>query len=140
MTTDDWLQAMYNNEYCGILFVDLCKAFDLVDHEILLQKLKFYHVNQDTLKWFQSYLSDRKQCVKINSVLSTELTNEYGVPQGSILGPLLFLLSINLPLQNVKGKTALFADDWTTSVRHKNLQIVEKELQQEADNRTVVHR
>ena len=54
--TDDWLDAMYNNEFCGVLFIDLCKAFDLVDHNLLLQKLKLYHVCEDSHLWFQSYL------------------------------------------------------------------------------------
>ena len=56
--TDDWLSVMYNNEYCGVLFLDLCKAFDLVDHNILLRKLKLYHLGEQSLFWFQSYLSD----------------------------------------------------------------------------------
>ena len=50
--TDDWLDAMYNNEFCGVLFIDLCKEFDLVDHNLLLQKLKLYHVCEDS---HQSY-------------------------------------------------------------------------------------
>ena len=55
--TDDWLSAMYNNEYCEVLFLDLCKAFDLVDHNILLKKLKLYQLCEQSLFWFQSYLS-----------------------------------------------------------------------------------
>ena len=65
--TNDWLSAMYNNEYCGVLFLDLCKAFDLVDHNILLRKLKLYQLGEQSLFGFQSYLSDRKQSVKINA-------------------------------------------------------------------------
>ena len=62
--TDDWLSAMYNKEYCGVLFLDLCRAFDLVDHNILLRKLKLYQLGEQSLFWFQSYLSDRIQSVK----------------------------------------------------------------------------
>ena len=90
--TDDWLSAMYNNEYRVVLFLDLCKAFDLVDHDILLRKLKLYQLGEQSLFWFQSYLSDRKQSVKINATYSSEICNTHGVPQGSILGPLLFLV------------------------------------------------
>ena len=71
--TDDWLSAMYNNAYCGVLFLDLCKAFDLVDHDILLRKLKLYQLGEQSLFWFESYLSDRKQSVKINATYSSEI-------------------------------------------------------------------
>ena len=77
--TDEWLNSTYSNEYCGVVFVDLCKAFDVVNHNILLQKLSLYNINNNSLLWFQSYLNDRKQSVKINSTYSAELTNNYGV-------------------------------------------------------------
>ena len=88
--TDEWLNYMYNNEYCGVVFVDLCKAFDFVNHIILLQKLSLYNTNNNSLLRYQSYLNDRKQSVKLNSTSSAQLTNNYGVPQISILDPLLF--------------------------------------------------
>ena len=96
---------------CGI-FVDLRKAFDTVNHEILLIKLEHYGIRDSMLKWFQSYLFDRKQFVTFNGVSSELLVNSCGVHQGSVLGLLLFLLYINdLPNISKILNFYLFADD-----------------------------
>ena len=79
---------------CGI-FVDLQKAFDTVNHEILLKKLEHYGLRNMTNSWFKSYLNNRKQLVSLNGVDSETQIMQHGVPQGSVLGPLLFLIYIN---------------------------------------------
>ena len=96
--------------------VSFRKAFDLVDHEILLRKLKCYKCTDSCLSWFESYLCNRKQRVSLNNNLSDASDVIHGVPQGSILGPLLFLIFINdLPLfLKDNGCTIdLYADDTT---------------------------
>ena len=77
------------------LFIDLAEAFDTVDHRILLSKLQHYGIRGNAFQWFESYLSDRKQCVSIDGHESGFAVIKCGVPQGSILGPVLFLLYIN---------------------------------------------
>ena len=85
------------NFACGI-FVDLHKAFDTVDHSILLSKLCHYGIHGLTRKWFESYLANHKQFVSINGFASSTSSIASGMPQGSVLGLLLFLLYINLHL------------------------------------------
>ena len=88
-------QAIDKNEYSIGIFLDLSKAFDTVDHNILFKKLENYGVRGIPLSWFKDYLSNRKQQVKCNDTLSRFKAIKFGVPQGSILGPLLFLIYIN---------------------------------------------
>ena len=96
----------------AIVFLDIKKAFDTVSHKVLLKKLKFYGVDGFVIKWFESYLGGRKQCTKIRGNVSPLLPVNTGVPQGSILGPILFSLFINDLSSNCKQSTAyLFADD-----------------------------
>ena len=81
--------------YTGVIFIDLKKAFDTVDHDILVEKLCHYGVAGKELDWFKSYMSNRKQCCKVNGHVSKLQDIKCGVPLGSCLGPLLFLIYVN---------------------------------------------
>ncbi|MES9881480.1 MAG: reverse transcriptase family protein, partial [Sedimenticola sp.] len=129
---EQWLSAINNGDCVGCVMVDFRKAFDMVDHEILLQKLNCYKFSDQSLRWFDSYLKHRKQVTSVNGSCSKELLIECGVPQGSILGPTLFLLFINdLPtvLSGCITGTDLYADDTTIYDIKKDKTIVERNLQ-----------
>ena len=110
-----------NHMTCGI-FVDLSKAFDTVNHKILLEKLEHYGIRGKALELFKSYLSERKQYVQVNNCNSQTRSISCGVPQGSVLGPLLFLIFINdLPNCYHLGNFRIFADDTNVFFHFKNI-------------------
>ena len=110
--TDDWYSGLDLNKLVGLTFIDLKKAFDTVDHEILCKKLEHYGIQQRELTWFRSYLFNRKQFCRVNGISSKLEKIDVGVPQGSCLGPLLFLIYINdLPHAVQNYVVSMYADD-----------------------------
>ena len=130
---DNWLNGINNNNLIGAVFLDLRKAFDLVNHDILNKKLQCYLKNDLACEFIQSYLSDRYQSVYLNGYFSKYGLISCGVPQGSILGPLLFCLHINdLPLYITNPSVILemFADDTTVHTEHTDIHQIQNLLQQ----------
>ena len=110
--TDNILSELEKKNMVAGIYLDLSKAFDTVDHTILLHKLKHYGIRGLPLQWFQSYLSNRQQYTVANGAKSELRQVEYGVPQGSVLGPLLFLIYVNdISASTGNNKLRLFADD-----------------------------
>ena len=114
--TDDWYTGLDSGQMLGMVFVDLKKAFDTVDHRALCNKLELYGVQQRELSWVESYLTNRKQYCCVGGYDSNMGEVEVGVPQGSCLGPLLFLIYINDLPKIAQGKVSMYADD--TSLCH----------------------
>ena len=118
---EKWKRQMDNKLFVGAVLMDLSKAFDCVPHDLLIAKLNAYGFDNKTLVLFYSYLKNRKQCVKINNVLSSFMVLVSGVPQGSILGPILFNIFINDLVYFIKSDLANFADDNSISTAAKTI-------------------
>jgi len=121
-----------DRNFIGSVFIDLKKAFDTVNHSILLHKMERYGIQGSELAWFKSYLSNRNQYVTCNGAMSNLLPVTMGVPQGSILGPILFNLYINdLPSCVKSSKIVLYADDTALFFSHKSPNCIENTLNED---------
>ncbi len=135
---DEWFENMDRGELNGVVFLDIRKAFDSINHKILLNKLETqFGIFNNELNWFKSFITNREQVCIINGYTSSPPKIVCGIPQGSILGPLLFLLYINdLPdvLQNTTP--CLYADDTQIFCSSNNYELIDKlnsDLQQISD-------
>lgn len=126
--------GLNRNCYVSGLFIDITKAFDSVDHDILFDRLRIVGIRGVPLLWFKSYLSGRTQCVKVNGSLSSTLPIVHGVPQGSVLGPLLFLVFINgLCNGDFQGSLTCFADDTALCFTSDNSLELAQSIQRDLD-------
>ena len=120
---NDWRKNLSKRSYVISIFLDLSKAFDTINHTLLIIKLKLYNFDDNAIKLINDYLADRFIVVTINGIQSKKEPLNIGVPQGSVLGPLLFIIFVNdmcyLP---VISKSILFADDTTISFANDNIQ------------------
>ena len=109
---DDWLDVICDDMFVGVCSLDISKCFDTIDHDLLTTKLKYYGIVNNEYLLFKSYLSERSQIVSCNNAVSNISNVPLGVPQGSILGPILFLLYVNDVSQHIHiGQCNIYADD-----------------------------
>lgn len=131
---EQWHSNINKDQFTGAIFVDFAKAFDVIDHSLLERKLVLYGVAPKTIKLIASFLCNRRQKVCQGMTTSDFMQIEYGVPQGSILGPILFSVYINdLPLY-ISGACELFADDTTLHNTHKHANSVCADLEKDIGN------
>ena len=132
LITDKIQRAIENKLYSRGIFLNLCKAFDTVDHNILLAKLEHYEIRGLQNEWFCSYLTNRQQFISVNNSDSDPLQITCGVPQGSVLGPVLFLIYMN-DFTNCSSifDFHLFADDTNLFHTYSGLQHLEQNVNRE---------
>ena len=126
---DHWVQAASQGQVSGAVLLDLSAAFDLVPPDILVRKLRVYGVDEDSLAWIESYMSERFQAVWIDHVMSDFLQCEVGVPQGSNLGPLFFMLYVNDLPSTLTCNIEQYADDSTLYATGKNTEDISTVLE-----------
>ena len=122
------LTGIEKGNLTGMILIDLQKAFDTIDHKILIEKMKYLGFSNSAIAWFKSYLENRKFLVNIGDAYSNLGDLSCGVPQGSILGPLLFLLYVNDIPQAVSGDLLLYADDSGLTFEGKDINTIEDQL------------
>ena len=117
-TNTDWANTLNNKGQTDIIFLDFSKTFDKMSHKFILSKLHYYGIRNHTLSWIGAFLSNCTQTTVVNGVHSSYVEVTSGVPQGSVLGPMLFLLYINDINNAITSQIKLFADD---SVLYRNI-------------------
>ena len=133
--TDTWAYNIDRGKINAIVFLDLKKAFETVDHEIPLSKLNLYGINSIAHQWFQSYSEDRTQMRSINGLFSSSCSLSCGVLQGTILGPLLFLLYVNdLPNCLSNCEPRMYADDTHLTFASNNIHNIQTSLKEGVEN------
>ena len=129
--TDDWYYNMTGPVYTGVCSLDIKKCFDTINHKILLEKMELYGFQPGSINWFESYLTGRQQSVFCQNVLSCKRKIQIGIPQGSVLGPVLFLLYVNDINRHVSlAACSLYADDTLLYMTSDTIEKLQDNLQE----------
>ena len=132
--TEEWRRALDRNHYVAAILMDLSKAFDCVPYDLLYDKLEAYGLDQNAVNLIKSYLTERKQCVRVGSTNSCLKNIKKGVPQGSILGPTIFNIFVNDIFHFVKKSDLVnYADDNTLTFTHSDINVLKKTLEDESN-------